>query len=191
MPKPKSTDFITLRGRTQYAKIFGDPLDNFDGDGKEWKLDFIVDDDRDMDRLKKLGILGRVKQKEDYLDGAPHMTLRQRTSKEKVRDEFGDMVEQWANPIYVVDVQGKAWDRTKLIGNGSVVDIKLRVADYGKGMQKGVYINGIRILDHVPYARPLFDELDEDDPYNLKANDKAKKQESNADPEDLDEDIPF
>lgn len=165
MPKPIKSEVITLRGKTNYAKILGEPMDNFDKNGKEWKLDFILEDRKDLARLKALNVSDRVKQKEDYLDGAPHMTLRQKT--EQV-EENGRKV--WKNRLKIVDVTGQPWDETKLVGNGSVADIKLRIADYGRGMKAGIYIVGIRILELVPYNSSVMDELDESDPYFQKAN---------------------
>lgn len=175
MPKAKQTDFITLRGRTQYAKILGKPMGNYDGDGKEWKLDLVIDDNRDLARLKKLGLGDRIKSKDDYLDGAPHITVRQR---ELNKDGEPN------DPPRVVDVTGADWNQKTLIGNETIVDLKLRVVDYGKGFKKGVYISGIRVLELVPYTRPLFDELDEDDPYFQKANKAQQEAEDEAEPAD-------
>lgn len=167
MPKPISSDFITLRGRAAYARVLGEPMDNFDKDGKEFKLDFILDDNKDLARLKKLGVGDRVKQKEDYLDGQPHMTVRQKT--EKVKDETTNTM-VWKNRPKVEDIFGEAWPQATLLGNDTVIDLKLRVADYGKGFKKGIYISGIRVLELVPYVKNAFEEIDKDDPYYQKAN---------------------
>lgn len=200
MPKPIQTDFITLRGRTAYARVMGPPMDNFDKDGKEWKLDFIIDDNKDLARLKKLGVSDRVKQKEDYLDGAPHMTLRQKAQ----RKENNQLVDN--DPPAIEDIFGKEWNPKTALGNYTVIDIKLRIADYGKGFKKGIYINGIRVLELVPYIRNAFAEIDKDDPYFKKANAAKLAQQSHgadvdddeaeAEPEvetnaDLDDDVPF
>lgn len=168
MPKPISSDFITLRGRTAYARVLGEPMDNFDKDGKEFKLDFILDNYAvDNKRLKALGVGDRVKQKEDYLDGQPHMTIRQKT--EKVRDEQTNTM-VWKNRPKVEDIFGEVWPQDKLLGNDTVIDLKLRVADYGKALKKGMYISGIRVLELVPYVKNAFEEIDKDDPYYIKAN---------------------
>ena len=34
---------VVLRGTAMYAKVLGDPVLNYDKDGKEWKFDFIPD----------------------------------------------------------------------------------------------------------------------------------------------------
>jgi hypothetical protein len=180
LPKPVQTDFITIRGRAQYARVLGAPMDNYDKDGKEWKIDIVIDDAKDIKRLKALGIGDRVKQKEEYLDGAPHMTLRQKAEKKDGTP---------ADPPEVVDLMGKPWNDKKAIGNGSIIDIKIRVADYGKGFKKGMYINGVRVLEHVPYTKNAFEELDKDDPYFKKANDMAARQASEND-DDAEEEAP-
>lgn len=213
MAKPKQVDFVTLRGKVYYARVLGDPMDDYEatqgrGDGKEWKLDFVPLKDADWSRLRKLGIGDRIKAKDDYLDGETHITLRQRTALEVVEDEDGTKRKKYKNRIRVVDVTGEAWPQDKMLGNETIVDVKLRIADYGKGMKKGVYINGLRVLELVPYVRPLFDELDEDDPYYQKANAASQQKrgrneeveddepedepegDTNADPADVDEDEP-
>jgi hypothetical protein len=172
MPKAKETLYLTLRCTVNYAKLLGKPVDDYEanqgrGNGKEWKCDFVLGDPLQkgsvadqMARLKKAGIGDKVKQKEDYLDGQPFLPLRH---KEKKADgELND-------PPNVVDVTGAEWDQRKLIGNGSVVDVKIRVVDYGKGFKKGVYIAAVRVLKLVAYNRTEFDELDPDDPYAMAA----------------------
>jgi hypothetical protein len=187
MPKPKETVFITLRGKLNYAKVLGKPVDNYEKDGKEWRFDFIpLDEQEARARLKKVGIADRLKQKEDYLEGTPFLSLRQKATKKN-----GDP----NDPISVVDVTGQPWPDNKLLGNETVADVKLRVADYGKGFKRGVYVNGLRILDLVPYNRPVFDEMDEDDPYNPKNQQQAvvdEEDEAEVETEDEEDDeVPF
>lgn len=68
------------------------------------------------------------------------------------------------SPPRVVDAQGNPWDGS-LIGNGSIGDVRVKVVDYGKGVEKGVYLQALRILDHVPYESNDFEPLSEDDEY--------------------------
>lgn len=179
MPKPVNQEFITLRGKLNYAKVLGSPVLNYDKNGNEWKLDFIITDNADLARLKKLGIADKVKQKEEYLDGQPHLTLRQA--------EFTKAGEKNDSPK-VADVTGEPWDQTKLLGNGTVVDLKIRVADYGKGFRKGIYISGIRVLELVPYNRPVFDDLAEDDPYNPRNRVGQDEDQNSSEASDYDDD---
>src|SRR5690606_474304 len=104
-------------------------------------------------------------------------------------------------PIEVVDILGKPWPEDKLIGNGSVVDVKFAVVDYGPGKKHGVYPRKIRVLKHVPYETDGFEPLSEDDEYFAKAAEAAleaerkatsgdfQKEFYNLEADDLDDDI--
>lgn len=194
MPKAKETIYLTLRGRVNYAKLLGQPVDDYEanqgrGNGKEWKVDFILGDPNvrgsvkeQQDRLKKAGIGDKVKQKEDYLDGRPFIPLRHKAKKADGTDN---------DPPNVVDVRGEPWPQKKLIGNESVVDMKIRAVDYGKGFKRGIYIAGVRILDHVPYVQNEFDDLDPDDPYAMAAAGRRDPEpEDEAEPEAGDDEQP-
>lgn len=148
---------VVLRGEAMYAKVLGDPVLNYNKDGKEWKLDFKLADKNSEAELKKLGIADRIKSKENYLDGAPFLTFKQA--------EFRKDGVTPNQPIKVVDIAGKEWSQDKLIGNGSKVDVKFVVMDFGPGKKKGVYIRSIRVLDHVPYEKDEFPEIDENDEF--------------------------
>ena len=150
-----TTNTVTLRGKAYYAKILGDPIPNYNKDGREWKMDLILTKAA-LPELKKLGISDRVKSKEDYCDGQPYLTFKQRELKKDGSTN---------KPIQVVDVRNKPWDQDTLIGNGSDVDVKFVVVNYGPGMKDGVYIRGVRVLNLVPYNKPAFDELSEDDEF--------------------------
>jgi hypothetical protein len=149
-----NTTTVTLRGKASYAKILGDPIPNYNKDGREWKMDLILDK-TSLPELKKLGISDRVKSKEDYNDGAPYLTFKQAEFKKDGSPN---------RPIQVVDSRNQPWGED-LIGNGSDVDVKFVIVDYGPGKKDGVYIRGVRVLNLVSYNKPVFDELDEDDPF--------------------------
>lgn len=151
------TETHVLRGETSYAKILGDPMPNYAKDGREWKMDLVIKDKDTLKEVKGLGIGDRVKNKENYLDGAPFLTFKQAEMRKD-----GVTPNQ---PITVVDAAGNPWPDSKLIGNGSTVDVKFVVMDYGPGKKKGVYIRGVRVLDLVPYEPKEFDDLDEDDEF--------------------------
>lgn len=143
---------LVLRGKAMFAKILGDPIPNYNKDGKEWKMDFVLQPSS-IKELKEAGIGDRVKTKIDYLEGAPFLSFKHK------------FVDENTKPIKVVDVQGNEWDQKKLIGNGSDVDVKFVVMDFGPGKKKGVYIRSVRVLKLVPYERKEFDELSEDDEF--------------------------
>lgn len=182
---------LFLRGIAQYAKILGTPPLNYSKDGREWTMDVQLDKAGEK-QLKDAGLADRVKRKDTYLDGAPYVSLRQR---ELTAD---------GNPNKaptVVDIRGMPWDHNNKIGNGSRVDVKVSVVDYGVGKKKGVYLQSTRILDHVPYTASEFPDIKEDDEF-FAAKSEAEKGDdfvdrfvngaSKPDPVDdpLDDDIP-
>lgn len=146
-----------IRGKTSYAKILGEPMLAYDKTSREWKMDLELINQATIKELKSFGIGDRIKQKEEYLDGAPYLTLKQR----ELRADGSPN-----QPIRVVEADGKTpWDQEKLIGNGSVVDVKVAIMDFGPGKKKGVYIRGVRVLDLVSYEPVIFEALTEDDEY--------------------------
>lgn len=161
--KPQTAVF---RGKAQYAKVLGEPMLNYNKDGKEWKLDLVLADKGLLAEAKKLGIGDRVKQKDDYVDGQSYMTFKQAEFK---RDGTPN------EPIKVTDILGNPWPKDKLIGNGSDVDVKFVVIDYGPGKKSGVYIRSIRVLKLVEYNKKEFDDLPEDDEFAAEAKAAAEK----------------
>lgn len=174
---------VVLRGEAMYAKILGDPVLNYNKDGKEWKMDFKLADKNSIKELDKLGIKDRVKTKDGYLDGEPFMTFKQA--------EFRKDGVTPNQPIKVVDIAGKEWSQEKLIGNGSKVDVKFVVMDFGPGKKKGVYIRSVRVLDLVPYEKDEFPEIDENDEFfdNLPKEEQILGEVGNV--EELDDEMPL
>lgn len=180
----KATVTAVLRGKTSFAKILGDPVLNYSKDGKEWKMDLILPKEA-IKEVKALGIGDRVKTKDNYADGQPFMTFKQA---ELRRDGTPNQ------PIKVYDIANRPWDESKLIGNGSDVDVKFVVMDHGPGKKKGVYIRSVRVLNLVPYAQEEFAPIDENDPYfeqyKATAEETAQFKQDFGLEDDLD-DVPF
>jgi hypothetical protein len=161
----------TIRGTAHWAKVLGDPVPNYSGDNREWTIDLTPDEDG-LAKLKELGIEDRLKNKDD--DRGDFIQFRQR---EKRMD--GSLNKR----INVVDAAGEAWPQDKLIGNGSVVDVRFDYRDYGAGKKPGVYPQAIRVLEHAEYQRVDFAPLHEDDPYAKPAA-KPEGHIEGFDPED-------
>lgn len=77
-----------------------------------------------------------------------------------------------ADPLRIVDADNNPWDK-RLIGNGSVVDAKFVVKDYGKGKKQGMYLRAVRVLELVPYIHQDFAPLDTDDEFFAKVEDTS------------------
>lgn len=156
---------VVLRGKVNFFRMLPHQLKlNYDKSGKEWTTDFY---DFPVKEIKALGIGDRVKQKDEYLDGAPYMTFKQK----ELRADG-----QPNRPVVVTDILGNSWDLDKELGNGTTVDAKFAVVDYGKGKKKGVYLRSIRVLDHVEFNRgPDFDPISETDEFFEAAIEAQKK----------------
>lgn len=176
----KDTQTVVLRGKAMYAKILGDPVLNYSKDGKEWKMDLVIDK-ADIKELKSYGIGDRVKTKDEYADGQPYISFKQR----EFRTVNGEDVPN--DPIRVVDSKGNPWDQGKLIGNGSTLDVKFVVKDWGAGKKKGVYIRAVRVLDLVSFAREEFAPLDESDEFFSPAEEIAPDFKKDFNIDDLDD----
>lgn len=164
----KDVTTLVYRGELHYARVLGDPVPNYAGDGYEWRFDFIPNDQKSaMAELRKLGVGDRLRTKENNdgtlrYDGRPFMSFRHRATKADGSP---------AQPLKVLDIMGNPWNPEQLLGNGTVADVKFIIVDNGKGRFAGVYPRAIRVLDLVPYFKDEFDPLPEDDDFVKKAKD--------------------
>lgn len=150
-----NTQTVVIRGKASFAKILGDPVLNYTKDGKEWKLDLEISKDTEKE-LKGYGIGDKVKKKDGYLDGAPHLTFKQPEFQKSGKAN---------EPIKVSDILGEAWDQKKLIGNKSDIEVRFVIVDYGPGKKRGVYIRSVRVLRLEEYNRSEFTPIAEDDEF--------------------------
>lgn len=191
-----SDTVIVIRGTLDWAKITGKARP-YTGNpkydkGPYWSLD-ITPDAKSRALIKANGISEKLRdpkgekdtRKESFIS-LKHLLKNQKTGEENA-------------PPKVVDIQGNPWSGG-LIGNGSVADVKVKIKDYGSGSEKGVYLQAVRILSHVPYESNDFDPVDEDDEFfaeGRKVADKAvapkddEFETSDTKSDDLDDDVPF
>lgn len=173
---------LYLHGTIHWAKIFGAPRPNYDGDAREWTFEFEPDEDS-LALLEEHGLGDRVKDKshkKGYENRGRIITLK--------RGEFRFDGER-NEPIRVVDAADAEWTGA-LVGNGSEVDVKVNVVDYGPRKRSGIYPQAIRVLDLVEFEREEFAPLPKDDKRRQAA--EAKRQQVLDDFGDDDEDdVPF
>lgn len=179
-----STTTHVLRGTLYWAKVLGKPRKNTYTDENEWSVD-VTPDAKGLEEIKRLGISDKLKNKDD--DRKDFISFRQRES--RVDAKTGERLMN--RPIRILDVQGNDWPQDKLIGNGSVADVKFTVKDNGRGKRKGAYIVAIRVLDLVPYQSQEFAPLDSDDEYFAKGAENTPVTASDSFEDDLDDDVPF
>lgn len=169
----KAVEFLS--GKLYWAKVLGTPRPNYGGDAREWTFEFEPDE-AGVAIIKKHKLTDRLKNK--YDDRGAFLTLR--------KSEFNrDGNEN--PPIRVYNEDNEEWDNNKLIGNGSLGDVKLDIRDYGPGKHKGIYPVAIRVTELVPYISSEFGAMDADEEAPAKPSKSKKKPGFN----ELDDDIPF
>lgn len=146
-------NFHYVTGKLHWAKILGDPVPNYNRDGREWTLDFTPDAEGKK-LFKELKIDGKLKNKGD--ERGDFIQFRQRELRADGTPNF---------PISVVDARNRKWDPSVKIGNDSLGEVKFKVVDYGKGKPVGIYPQAVRVLEHKVYEREEFAPLPEDNKY--------------------------
>jgi hypothetical protein len=185
-----------MRARLDWAKVLGTPVLNKFSQEREYSLDATPIRKSDRDEIASIGIADRLKTpKADDTRKETFIHFRQREFR---TDKNGEKVKN--DPIKIVDVTGQPWG-DKLLGNGTVADVKYTVVDYGPGKHKGVYMAAIRVLDHVEYESQDFAPLSEDDEYFANRESGTEASDAKVDtpdsagntpnPDELDDDIPF
>lgn len=179
---------IVIRGSVDWAKIVGKARP-YTGNpkydkGPYWSVD-ITPDKNSRALIKATGINEKLREpKENDARKESFISL-------KVLENRADGSKN--DPPKISDIRGQAWDN-RLLGNGTVMDIKVKVKDYGSGSEKGVYYQAGRVLSLVPYEGGGFEALSEDDEYFAAGEDNdvdttAASKSATAD--DLDDDVPF
>lgn len=130
-----------ITGKAYWAKVLGDPVDNYSKDGKEWTIDVALDREA-LGILKGLGLDHKVRSKDD--GRGPFVTFTRRELKRRTGAPN--------TPIRVVDFDNKVWDKSKPIGNGSTVQVKFNTFEpQARGAKKGYAILEVKVLDWVEY----------------------------------------
>lgn len=145
--------FHYMTGVANWAKILGDPVINYNKDGNEWTID-VTPDKEGLKLLKELKIDDKLKNKGD--ERGDFIQFKQKEKQANGKDNYR---------ITVCDARNRVWDQDVKIGNGSTVEVKFKVIDYGVGKPTGVYPQAVRVLEHKPYERVEFAPLPEDNKY--------------------------
>lgn len=194
-------EFLVLRGVLNYAKLTGKPrphtgLPKYDK-GPYWSLD-LTPNLKSLKLLEQHGLTkggnkgtGKMRtpdlSKDKARVGAERENVRAEDAYISLKILEKNKDGELNDPPKVRDIQGNVWDKGN-IGNGSIADVKVKVVDYS-GAEKGVYLQNVRILDHVPYEVDDFEPLSEEDEYF--ASPEVSDIPSKAFETDLDDDVPF
>lgn len=172
---------VFVSGYVMWAKIVGERalVSNYEGDGREWSVDLYPDD---ISFLKEHKLLDRLKTDNE---GNDFIKL-----KKAEFNKDGDPNE----PFRIYNSNDEPWD-DQLIGNGSKVDAKLDIRDWGVGKKKSIYLTALRVTDHVPYTTNEFAGMDKGKvkpapETKAKAKTERKNVVEHLDA-DLDDEVPF
>lgn len=119
----------------------------------------------EVDKLKKAG-----SKKKRVEDGEGDMVLKH-IRKHHVVNSKGETIEKAGGPPLVVDKDGKKWDETIKIGNGSVCEITSLISTFSftndAGQKEATArqtILKVKVLELVEYTPEGDDDIDEDIP---------------------------
>lgn len=165
---------VFASGSIQWAKIVGYKAlsNNYDGDAREWTFDFIPDDASFLKEHKLLDRLKTDKEGNEYL-----RIKKSEFTKDGEKNE----------PFRIYDSEDQPWGDERLIGNGSRVDVKLDIRDWGVGKKKSIYAAAIRVTDLVSYQSNEFAGMDKG---KVAAEPKKVAMTVLAELDDLDDDLP-
>ena len=172
----KATEFLT--GKIYWAKVFA-PVPNYGGDAREWTFEFEPDE-AGLAILKGHKLTDRLKDK--YEDRGKFLTLRKRELDREGNEN---------KPIRIYDNKDQAWNPDTKIGNGSIVDVKLDIRDYGPGKKKGVYPIAIRVRELVEYQAAEFGSMGKIEAEVDESPLTPKKEAPKPRTDPLDDDMPF
>jgi len=186
-----------IQAKVYWCKVLGKPRPSYDGKSQEWTVDAVFD----KEGLKALQDFGidrfYVKKGKPNKDNTPNETTGKPVIKFVRKSVKSDGSP--ANPVPLRDENGDPWDPTKLIGNGTTVNLKIMkfvVELPGQPKRWKPYLLEMQVWDHVEYEGTAgggdggFPKkggaAKNDDEWGF--DDKANHQ---TDPDDFSDEIPF
>lgn len=140
---------MVINGTAYYAKILGKPAWGYKNQYKEWSFDLAISDETRKGLIKAGMDASVIKNKGD--DRGDFITFKRRELK---KDGTA------GKPFEVLDKKQQPWDQTKLIGNGSKLNVKIALNEQfeRKGLKPGAI--RVQIVEHVPYEGRAGDDED-------------------------------
>lgn len=181
---------LTIRGKLHWAKLTGDARP-YTGNpkydkGPYWSVD-ITPDAKSRKLIAEAGISEKLREPKGEKETRKEtfITLKQLLKKADGSNN---------KPPKIINIQNQPWGEA-LLGNETIADIKVKVKDYGSGSEKGVYLQAVRVLQHVPYeGGAAFEELSEDDEFFAAATEGLSEPDSEGNSsysDQLDDEVPF
>jgi hypothetical protein len=191
---------VIFQAQAHWCKVLGKPRPSYDGKKNEWTVDLLLD----KEALKTLQAFGidrfYIKKGKPNKDNTPNELTGKPVLKLTRADKKANG--EPTKPIPVRDEQGRPWDQSKLIGNGSVVNVKIMKYEVKLPNQPTrwkPYLLEMQVWDLVEYEGKGDDggfPTKEGKASNDKANsddwDFSKDSSTNHQPDvDYDDEIPF
>lgn len=131
---------MIIKGKGFWCKIVGAPGWGYKNQHKEWSMDLSISDETETALLNAGMDPSYVKDKGD--EKGKYLTFRRR----ELRADGTP-----GKPIEIVDRNGQAWDGKTLIGNGSLLKVKIAMNDLdGKKTKKPGLIK-VLVHELVPF----------------------------------------
>lgn len=129
-----------VQGKAKWTKLLGEPRPGYDESSKEWSVDLYLDEEGKKEFLASGADKFYVKSNED---GEFVRFVRKAT---KADGSAG-------RPVSVEDDHGQPWDQQRLIGNGSILNIKYSLNTVkSKGqMRNKPSIIAVQVWNHEPF----------------------------------------
>lgn len=141
-----------IQAKAHWCKLLGKARPSYDGKKNEWTVDIELDRDG-LKALQEFGIdRFYVKKGKPNKDGTPNATTGKpmlKLTRNALRSDGSA-----ANPVVLRDEHGDPWDSSKLIGNGTTVNIKIMKFDVklpNQPTRVKPYLLEMQIWDLVPY----------------------------------------
>ena len=149
-----------IQAKAYWCKVLGKPRPSYDGKSQEWTVDVLFDKDG-LKALQEFGIdRFYIKKGKPNKDNTPNELTGKPVVKFVRKSVKSDGTP--ANPVPIRDENGDPWDPTKLIGNGSVVNLKLmkfKVTLPGQPARWKPYLLEMQVWDHVEYEGKSYEIL--------------------------------
>lgn len=131
-----------IQGKARWFKVLGKPIEGYDPGEKNKQWEFDLDLDNEGVAYMEEQELGHLVKKRD--DGTPFVKWVKRAY-----NKDGEATK----PITVVGPDGEPWDRSILVGNGSIINVKFFPKDWTFGKKSGrkANIGAVQVWEHVPY----------------------------------------
>lgn len=187
----KSVKFV-FSGEAYWCRCFEGQEDSYDSGPEYYKITLAMDEES-WQKYKSSKI--KLKSHPVSQDEPEKLSITFRRAKEPRVFDDGNTL--GGGTPKVLDADGKPWDTSKAIGNGSKVQVLVdRYIPKDKPSMVGHRLEAVKVLKHVPYDADPFaadfsvEPEEEDIPVKEEKPKKVEKKPSKI-AQDMDDDIPF